>query len=1022
MTSRRQKQPFVISFVCVVLLWPALAGAAEWSKDFHLRDYMRIYDFPDQLVSYDVAFPPKTVRRDGLSLTALHGDQPQATPFQLSDVAELDGFVVKATLSFRTDLPKGMTRHFRLEFDSKRKAAPASSRVGIVEHDGETAILAANRLRVRVPFGGKNFEREPVALSKVPAPILAIARGEKPNAWCLVGSLQAADTLKVIAMQAGLVEEGPLFAKYRVVYTFNRGQQYTVVLTLRHNDRHLTIDETFGGIQPSDEAFLRIDFTKEFDPDQREVMSNGGYGAQGYCGAFDKNVAADGKLPFELGLNRPNSMGVMRSAAFVEEKGEHSLLVSLYRLRDWKTVYRHVWYSNTGPGNLNFYARDGKKFLQTRLEGTERHWALALIPRDEHKHVRNTPGGRGRGPAGGPEVRLWQKLADFDLDRVKDWVFEWDERVDARMFPKGNKVSYEVWLKAYGLDAPWWFLNAIVNFYWDFSAEVGPPSYGLMPGFFGDYERSRADWTEEQRKHVRAILLFLAYTAEDDNNLPHHSMMAGQPNFVMQVKQTVPTACGVFPNHPHAKQWRDSFEKFYNEWLEVYGRPTDVEHNAMGGRWTENIACYSGTSLQASLRCAKGLEIYDGTDLLKNPLLHDWVRFHLNSLMSPHNGARRVPPEGAHAGAFAVGGAYWNDLFEIARRLKTTNPALSAKMRWIESGGKEGTNPALKSVLIRDYGPVLRHDFGGPREAYLHLMQTSGRYNYRWGPGSGVLYYGAKNKNWSYNGAEQNGDNFDINLVTSFSVAGQSLGYHPTDQPLFDFEFAQWYRAVADPRLAAKTKYRSRGIMMLRDDYIVVYDDVDGTTEGQFTWSSGGQSPQIYQLKPGVRLDKESTEQVTRYKGQGDFLTIVAPQSLKAKSASFGGLVNDSEYVFWRDAPFEYSQGGVQFQGTVGYARENQLALFEGTMVSRRGFELRRSGGDFGVSAAVSGKQIVGRIAGRKGGRVSIKPAWRFEPKNVAVRVDGRQTRAMVAEGTVSFDVAISLKDGSRQFEITFSK
>ena len=90
-------------------------------------------------------------------------------------------------------------------------------------------------------------------------------------------------------------------------------------------------------------------------------------------------------------------------------------------------------------------------------------------------------------------------------------------------------------------------------------------------------------------------------------------------------------------------------------------------------------------------------------------------------------------------------------------------------------------------------------------------------------------------------------------------------------------------------------------------------------------------------------------------------------------------------------------------------------------MIARRGFELRRSGGDFGVSAAATGKQIVGRIAGRKGGRVSVKPAWRFEPDNVAVRVDGRQPRAMVAEGTVSFDVAISLKDGSRQFEITFS-
>jgi hypothetical protein len=270
-----------------------------------------------------------------------------------------------------------------------------------------------------------------------------------------------------------------------------------------------------------------------------------------------------------------------------------------------------------------------------------------------------------------------------------------------------------------------------------------------MPEFYGSYERSRSSWTPEQREHVRGILLFLAYTAEDDNNLPHHSMLAGQPNFVMQVKQTVPIACGVFPNHPHAKKWRDSFVGFYREWLKNYGRQRDTRHNAMGGRWTENIACYSGTSLQALLRCARGLEILDGTDLLAEPMLHDWVRWYLHSLMSPHKGVRRVPPEGAHAGAFAVGGGYWLSLFEIAQRLKKTAPKLSAQMRWIETLGKDGQRPNLHSVLIRDYGPVMRHDFGGPRESYLHLMQTSGRYNFRWGAGSGVLYYGAKDHNWS---------------------------------------------------------------------------------------------------------------------------------------------------------------------------------------------------------------------------------------------------------------------------------
>ena len=363
-------------------------ASAEWSRDFRLQDEMQIYDFPEELLNYPIEFPASKVRRSGLTLLALHDEQPKPIVFQLSDVTQRDGFLEKATLSFRSDLPKAAARHFRLTFDPGRKpAATGASRVGIVAEQNGTAVLASNRLRVRVPHGSFNYELEPQPFAQTAAPILAVARGGKPDAWCLTGSLRAKPEFRVIALKAEPVEQGPLFCRYRIAYTLNRGQQYTVVLTLRHNESYVTIDETLGGIIPQDEAYLRLDFTDEFDADIREVMSNGGYGAQGYDGAFDKNVDDDGKLPFELGLNRPNSMGVMRSAAFLQDKGEHSLLVSLYRLRNWKTVYRHVWYSNSGPGNLNFYARGREKFLLTRLEGAERHWALALIPRAEHQHV-----------------------------------------------------------------------------------------------------------------------------------------------------------------------------------------------------------------------------------------------------------------------------------------------------------------------------------------------------------------------------------------------------------------------------------------------------------------------------------------------------------------------------------------------------------------------------------------------------------------------------------------------------------
>ena len=79
--------------------------------------------------------------------------------------------------------------------------------------------------------------------------------------------------------------------------------------------------------------------------------------------------------------------------------------------------------------------------------------------------------------------------------------------------------------------------------------------------------------------------------------------------------------------------------------------------------------------------------------------------------------------------------------------------------------------------------------------------------------------------------------------MTSFSVNGKGLERHATDQPLYDFDFAQFYRAVADPVTAAMTGYRSRGMMMLRDDFIALYDEVDPGVSSQFTWVTQSDFP-----------------------------------------------------------------------------------------------------------------------------------------------------------------------------------
>jgi hypothetical protein len=336
--------------------------------------------------------------------------------------------------------------------------------------------------------------------------------------------------------------------------------------------------------------------------------------------------------------------------------------------------------------------------------------------------------------------------------------------------------------------------------------------------------------------------------------------------------------------------------------------------------------------------------------------------------------------------------------------------------------------PDVHSELFTDYGPVFHYDFGGPHESYAHLQNVYGL-DYRWS-GAGIVYYGAKGKVWSYNTAETNGDEFDIHQLSAFDVQGKGLTSTPTDQLLYDFGFAQFYR---QPGMDGDT-YEARSLMLLRDDYLVIADEVKADdVPGTFNWVSLYGLPQIYQLKPGATAENkisrdpqpvhpgnpDRTAQLVSYSGKGDFLTVVAPDKVTAAATPSGATVN-GEYVFASQKPEDLKEGAAAFSGTYGYARANQLALFQGTKISLDGFELRRDGGDFGLSAEADKSKISGRIVGRSGGKIFIVPPADLNPASASVTFDGQPVAHTVEQGAIAFSVDIAQKDGLKNYEIKF--
>jgi hypothetical protein len=156
--------------------------------------------------------------------------------------------------------------------------------------------------------------------------------------------------------------------------------------------------------------------------------------------------------------------------------------------------------------------------------------------------------------------------------------------------------------------------------------------------------------------------------------------------------------------------------------------------------------------------------------------------------------------------------------------------------------------------------------------------------------------------------------------------------------------------------------------------------------------------------------------------GSGDQMHIVAPKAHNAEAKPYGALIDGKEYVFCSASEVKASDGPATFLGTAGYARENQLALFQGTRIGMSGFELRRDGGDFGLSAAMEQNRIVGRIVGRSGGKVFVVPPGGLDPAAASATVNGKPVPHTVEQGAVAFVVDIAQKDGMKNYVIHFAK
>lgn len=285
---------------------------------------------------------------------------------------------------------------------------------------------------------------------------------------------------------------------------------------------------------------------------------------------------------------------------------------------------------------------------------------------------------------------------------------------------------------------------------------------------------------------------------------------------------------------------------------------------------------------------------------------------------------------------------------------------------------------------------------------------------------------------WRSNIQPQYGENYTLSIAVN---KGDKVRVWLEGALLVD----QWTPAPA----TGVTTYTTSSFPAVADRYYalqVEYAHTDATVNAQPTlrWQSAHAGNAVIPLLRAYYrigdLPDASPADASIYSikgGTGDILNVVAGDPLASATAltsggkTVGTKVNGAEYAYTSDAAFTYADAASGFTGKIGYARDNELAIFDGTAVHYGSFAIALpAGAAFGASAQKrDDDNIVGRIAGTATAQtVTVSAPSGFHLSGgVSVTIDNAPVTATVYGGSISFPVTVAPADGYKTYAIRAS-
>jgi hypothetical protein len=743
------------------------------------------YAWPETLLCY----PISESSLGGFEGQALVDESGNQVPFQL---VEAGG---KHYLCFRSELPAGKAKHFRLAAGTN--APPTEAVRERVE--GNSIVLDSGKVRIKIPASQ-------TLPGDAPGPIQQMSRGGE---WRGSSRLRFANAA-IVRVETAATIHGPLLTEYRITYFTDKGWKYVATVSCTAGYDFVRLEEDMEDLPPDERGEFVFHWTGcRFSHRQAPnspfafpatVDGNHRYDEYPWEEIGDPLMSThigmlsamgeDGEWAVTLGIYQPwPAFTVVTSTNFWDRQSNDAVGIFIDRPELWNDHEYAIWHSDAKLA-LRFSYRDQLLTWKWPIGRGARSTCLAFYDHardvEQMNHLEELSKGVVWSDGDTYKTQLFptshvlylaNMYGTLNLNQVKDWTLTYPENgriVDTFFKVKPEKSAADIDREFAGND----YTNQLPLSGTRQNDGYGPvSSRQILDRWIVEASQLYGVMDARQRKRVTAILLLMAYIHAGEAYMPMVQMLSGHPNFLADVK-SLPAAMGcLFPGHPEAGAWTGEFDKYLELNTRYHTRPAVDAWGTAGGRWTENIGTYVWGFIRPTVRTAYLLQLTQGKQHLAHAQMlpiADWLinalsapfggeaqatldsmdmrEMHTWGMVLPGSAAHRVyPPIGAHSERRNPP----RELWYLGNSLRNFAPLVAEHLMWAarpdddaieihvkadfpwqvmyDQPENRGTNPHLRTSKYTGYGVVLRAAVDTSQEISIHLQQIDDGPNYRWG-------------------------------------------------------------------------------------------------------------------------------------------------------------------------------------------------------------------------------------------------------------------------------------------------